>query len=194
MLLQLVPGAIDGAALVAAAPLLAAAPAITAIALLMNAAALETAAGRPLDLNRELRAAGMANLVASVLGGLPGYHQLGVSAMNLRLGLHSRRIAYWAAVPCVAALLLGPSLMAWLPLPAMGALLLFMALQMVHDALVGSWARLSRLERAIVALVVGTAAVAGFLAGPPGWQPDGRGETTEALRVAAGLPATRRGG
>ena len=37
-------------------------------------------------------------------------------------------------------------------------------------------------------------AVAGFLAGPPGWQPDGRGETTEALRVAAGLPATRRGG
>lgn len=165
VLLQLVPGAIDGAALVAAAPLLAAAPAITAIALLMNAAALETAAGRPLDLNRELRAAGMANLVASVLGGLPGYHQLGVSAMNLRLGLHSRRIAYWAAVPCVAALLLGPSLMAWLPLPAMGALLLFMALQMVHDALVGSWARLSRLERAIVALVVGTAAVAGFLAG-----------------------------
>lgn len=165
LFIQFRPGAIDWAALAAAAPLLAAAPAVTAIALLMNAAALETSASQPLDLNRELRAAGAANLAAAVLGGLPGYHQLGLSAMNLRLGLHQRRIVLWAALPCVAALLLGPSLMAWLPLPAMGALLLFMALQMVQDALLGSWARLSRLERAIVALVVGAAAVAGFLAG-----------------------------
>lgn len=37
-------------------------------------------------------------------------------------------------------------------------------------------------------------AVLGFLAGPPGWRPDGRGETTEALRVAAGLPAVRSRG
>lgn len=165
LLVQLVPSAIDWAAVASAAPLLAAAPAVTAIALLMNAAALETAAGQPLDLDRELRAAGLANLAAAAVGGLPGYHQLGLSAMNLRLGLRQRRIALWAAVPCLAALLAGPALLAWLPLPAMGALLLFLALQMMHDALRGSWPRLSGLERAIVALVVGTAALAGFLAG-----------------------------
>lgn len=165
MAVQLAAGAIDWAAVSAAAPLLAAAPAVTAIALLLNAAALETAAGRPLDLDRELRAAGAANLVAAAAGGLPGYHQLGLSGMNQRLGLRYRRIALWAALPCLAALVAGPSLIAWLPLPAMGALLMFLALQMVHDALLGSWARLSGTERAIVALVVGTAAVAGFLAG-----------------------------
>lgn len=162
---QLAPGAIDWAALAAAAPLLAAAPAVTAMALLMNAAALETAAGQPLDLDRELRAAGVANLSAAVVGGLPGYHQLGLSAMNMRLALRQRRLALWAALPCLVVLVAGPSLLAWLPLPAMGALLMFLALQMIHDAIVGSWARLSALERSIVALVVGAAAVAGFLAG-----------------------------
>lgn len=165
LLVQLAPGAIDWAAIAAAAPLLAAAPAVTAIALLMNAAALETAAGQPLDLDRELRAAGVANLSAAVVGGLPGYHQLGLSTMNMRLGLRQRRLALWAALPCVVVLVAGPSLLAWLPLPAMGALLMFLAMQMIHDAVLGSWARLSALERAIVALVVGTAAVAGFLAG-----------------------------
>lgn len=162
---QLVVATVDWAAVARAAPLLATVPAVTAIALLMNAAALETASGQPLDLNRELRASGAANLAAALLGGLPGYHQLGLSSMNLRLGLRQRRIALWAALPCVAALLAGPALLAWLPLPAMGALLLFLALQMVLDALLGSWARLSALERAIVALVVGTTALAGFLAG-----------------------------
>jgi hypothetical protein len=28
--------------------------------------------------------------------------------------------------------------------------------------------------------------VAGFVFGPPGWRPDGAGQTTEALRAAAG--------
>lgn len=162
---QLSPAAIDWPALATAAPLLAAAPAVTAMALLMNAAALETAAGQPLDLDRELRAAGVANLSAAVVGGLPGYHQLGLSTMNMRLGLRQRRLALWAALPCAVVLVAGPSLLAWLPLPAMGALLMFLALQMIHDAVVGSWGRLSALERVIVALVVGTAALAGFLAG-----------------------------
>ncbi|WP_395703623.1 cyclic nucleotide-binding domain-containing protein [Aquabacterium sp.] len=162
---DLAGASIHWSAVASAAPLLAVVPAVTAIALLMNAAALETAAGQPLDLNRELRAAGAANLAAAVLGGLPGYHQLGLSSMNLRLGLRQRRIALWAALPCVAALLAGPSVLLWLPLPAMGALLLFLALQMIYDALLGSWVRLSGLERAIVALVIGTTALAGFLAG-----------------------------
>lgn len=156
---------VDLPAIVAAAPLLAAAPVVTAIALLMNAAALETAVRQPLDLNRELRAAGLGNLAAAAAGGLPGYHQLGLSAMNLGQGLRQRRIALWAAAPCLAALLAGPALLSWLPRPVMGALLLFLALQLMHDAALGSWARLSRLDRAIVAMVIGVTVTAGFLAG-----------------------------
>jgi hypothetical protein len=33
---------------------------------------------------------------------------------------------------------------------------------------------------------------AGYLFGPPGWSPDGPGETTEALRARAGLDARGR--
>lgn len=158
-------GDVDWAALAVAAPLMAAAPLVSTIAMLLNAAALETSARQPVDMSREMRAAGMGNLVAALVGGLPGYHQLGLSSLNLRQGLHRRRIALWATLPCGAALLAGPALLGWLPRPVMGALLLFLALQMVQDALVGSWGRLSRLERVIVALVVTVTVTLGFLAG-----------------------------
>ncbi|MBS0444904.1 MAG: hypothetical protein JSR59_03035 [Proteobacteria bacterium] len=43
------------------------------LALLLNAAALESATRRQVDLDRELRAAGIANVAAGIVDGLPGY-------------------------------------------------------------------------------------------------------------------------
>lgn len=138
-------------------------PLVTAIALLLNGAGLETATGRSVDLDRELRAAGIANLASGVSGGLPGYQQLGLSAMNVRAGAGTRWVGAWAALLAMTALVVGAGALAWIPRAVLGALLLFMALAMARDWVLQSWGRLSALDHGIVALIVGVTVLVGFL-------------------------------
>lgn len=155
--------AIDWPAAASVAGSLATVPLVTAVALLLNAASLENAVRRPVDFNRELRAAGVANLAGGVFGGFVGYQQLGLSAMTLRSGAGSRWVGAWAALFCLAALAIGPDALAWVPRPVLGAQLLFLALLMVSHWVLASWGRLSAVDLAIVLIIVVITAVVGFL-------------------------------
>jgi sulfate permease, SulP family len=86
-------------------------PVLSAVALLLNATGLEIAVQRDVDLNRELKAAGIANLFTGLAGGLTGYQQLGMSAMSHRVGAASRLTGLVAALVCGVALVQGASLM-----------------------------------------------------------------------------------
>lgn len=154
---------IDWAALGGAAGSLATLPLVTAIALMLNVAGLEATAHRRLDADRELRAAGLANIASGLGGGFVGYQQLGLSAMNLRDGAATRWVGLWAAAVCLAALAFGTELLAWLPRPVLGALLLLLALLVVRPWLMASRGRLSRLDQGIVCAIVAATAVLGFL-------------------------------
>lgn len=154
--------AVDWAALARLVPELAIVPVVAAVALLLNAMALETAVCSPVDLDRELRAAGAANLAGGLLGGLPGYQQLGLSVMNHHAGADTRWVGVWAAAVCLAAMAVGPAVISGLPRAAMGALLLFIALTLLRDGW-GTWGRLSRLDQGIVAGMVAVTATAGML-------------------------------
>jgi sulfate permease, SulP family len=156
-------GAIDWAALGGAAGSLATVPLVTAIALMLNVAGLESTVRRPLDVDRELRAAGLANMASGLGGGFVGYQQLGLSAMNLRDGASTRWVGLWAAIVCLAALAFGTGLLAWLPRPVLGAQLLLLALLVVRPWLLQTRERLGAVDLAIIATIVAATALYGFL-------------------------------
>lgn len=155
--------AIDWHAAASVAGNLATVPLVTAVALLLNAAGLETAVRLPVDFNRELRTAGVANLAGGLFGGFVGYQQLGLSAMTIRAGAASRWVGPWAALVCLAALAFGVDALAWVPRPVLGAQLLFLAFLMVHHWVLASWGRLSAVDLAIVIMIVVVTAMVGFL-------------------------------
>src|SRR3546814_8913487 len=70
---------------------------ICLIVVLLYAASLEIALRRNVDVNRELRAVGLANMLAGLGGGLPGYHSPSLSVMNHRIGADSRLVGLIAA-------------------------------------------------------------------------------------------------
>lgn len=155
--------AIDWHAAASVAGNLATIPLVTAVALLLNAAGLESAVRQPVDFNRELRTAGVANLAGGLFGGFVGYQQLGLSAMTIRDGAASRWVGPWAALVCLAALVFGIDALEWVPRPVLGAQLLFLAFLMVHHWVLTSWGRLSAVDLAIVGLIVVVTALVGFL-------------------------------
>jgi sulfate permease, SulP family len=51
---------------------------LTVLTLLLNATGIELATGKDIDLNQELRAVGLGNIVAGLGGGIIGFHGLGL--------------------------------------------------------------------------------------------------------------------
>jgi SulP family sulfate permease len=138
---------------------------MTLIALLLSVSAIELSVGRDLNLNRELRGAGIANLLSGLTGGMIGYHALSTTALSGRLGVRGRLTGIIAGLVCVAALLLGTSLLTLIPKFIFSGILMFLGLDFLYEWVVLGWSRFSKLEYAIVLVIMGVIAVTNFLTG-----------------------------
>jgi SulP family sulfate permease len=138
---------------------------LSLVGFLLNASSLELAIRRDVDLNRELRSAGFANLLSGLGGGMVGYHALSLSALSYRIGARGRLPGLLAGAICLALLFTGSALLAYFPVPILGGLLLFLGLDFLVDWVVRGWSRLSRPEYAVVLLILVVVATAGFLIG-----------------------------
>lgn len=70
--------------------------------------------------NRELVGQGLGNIGSALLGGIPGAGQMGASMVNLSSGAQTRRSGVIEGVFSLAAFLLLASLVAWVPIAALG--------------------------------------------------------------------------
>ena len=138
-------------------------PVLCAVALLLNASGLEIAVQRDVELNRELKAAGIANLFTGAVGGLAGYQQLGMSTMTHRVGAASRWTGLAAALVCAVALFEGATLMSLFPKVVLGGLLLFLGLSFLVEWVWQAWFKLPRADYAVVILILLCTALLGFL-------------------------------
>lgn len=139
---------------------------ISVVSLLLNASSLELLARRDVDLNRELKAAGAANLLAGLGGGGPvGFQTLSISSLSYLMGAPSRLVSLVAAALCGAMLLVGPSLLSYVPRVVPGGLTLFLGLAFLVEWLYDAWPRLSRLDYAIVVLILIVTMTLGVLEG-----------------------------
>ncbi len=145
------------------APSMGAIVILSMVGVLLNATGLEVTFDKDVKLNRELRAAGIGNILAAVGTGMVGFQQLSGSALSLGLKAASRWVGLIAAAACASFLIFGGSALSLFPKGILGGLLIFVGLSFLYDWLVAAWSRLPRQDYAIVVIILLTTAVIGFL-------------------------------
>lgn len=138
---------------------------ISVVALLLNASGIELAVRRDMDFNRELRAAGAANLIAGIAAGFPGYHLLGASTLSYRLGARSRLTGITAALLIAFTLFFGAGLLEYMPRPVLGGLLVYLGISFLVEWLFDAFFKLPRLDYLLIVLITAVIAIFGFLPG-----------------------------
>jgi sulfate permease, SulP family len=154
----------DWAAIASQAPNIATVVLVATVALLLNTSGIELSSDTDADLDRELRAAGGANVLAGAGGGIVGFHALSLTVLARRSG-GGRTVGVVAALVCAAALVLGGDLIGLVPRTVVGGLLVFLGLAFLFEWLVDAWWRLPRADYGVVVLIVAVIAVFGFLEG-----------------------------
>jgi SulP family sulfate permease len=138
---------------------------ISVLGLLLSASAVELATEKDLDLNRELRVAGVANLLSGLGGGLVGFQSVMLSVLAHRFKAHGRIVGLMAGAICGLMLFGGARLLTFFPRPILGGLLLYFGLDFLDEWVVRSWSKLSRLDYSVVILILIVIATTNFLMG-----------------------------
>ncbi len=138
---------------------------LTVVSLLLNASALEMATRQDIDLNRELRSAGIANIFSGLGGGMIGYHALSLSTLSYRLGARGRAAGLVAGAICAMMLWAGSALLAFFPKPVLGGVLLFLGLDFLSEWVIAGWSKLPRADYAVVLLILVVIGATNFLIG-----------------------------
>lgn len=153
---------VDGAALAAQAPVVLVVVLVAAVSVLLNATALEATLDAEVDADAELRRAGAGNLLASLLGGPPGYSAVTITLLGRRLGL-SRLVPWAAAGACLLVLTSGGAVLRLLPLAVVGAVLVLLGAELLVDW--GVRQRGTRSEQALVLVIAAVITWQGFVSG-----------------------------
>jgi SulP family sulfate permease len=138
---------------------------LSLISLLLNASALEIAVKEDIDLNQELKSAGLANVIAGLFGSTVGYQALSLTVLTHRLNAKTRLAGIIAALVCGGTLLFGASLISYFPKPVLGGILLFMGLSFLVEWVIDARARLPRIDYLLVLMILVAIASIGFLEG-----------------------------
>lgn len=130
---------------------------------LLNISGLELAIGEDIDTNRELRGMGIANLAASAVGGMVGYHLLSQTLFAKALGVTGRLAGIAVALVTFAILFLGTEYLSFLPIGVFAAVIAFLGIDLL---IIWLWVERRRLpirDFLVVVLILAVAATVGFL-------------------------------
>ncbi len=138
---------------------------ISAIGVLLNSSGIEVAANQDMDLNRELKIAGLANMLSGAGGGIVGFHTLGLSSMVLKMGVRSRVVGLVSAAVCLVMLVVGTEPLALFPKAVLGGLLMFIGFGFLSEWLVEGRRHMPAADYAIILMIVGVVGTFGYLQG-----------------------------
>lgn len=142
---------------------LATVPLVATLGMLLNVNALEMIRGEDADLDRELRAVGMANLAGAASAMPAAYHTVGITALGYRVGVRSRAIPVVVGVVCLVAIVVGGPLLSLLPMPVIGGLLIYLGLDFITEWFVDRRRHMTGPEVLLMAAIVVAVATLGFL-------------------------------
>jgi SulP family sulfate permease len=138
---------------------------IALISVLLNLTALESAFNRDIDVHREMRLAGIANLLAAPGGSLVGYHYVSLSTLGRRMRGDSRLVGVVVAVFCLLTMTVGAGALSVFPKFVLGGLVMFIGLGFLYDWVVRSWSSLGRGDIVIIFAILFVVEFIGFLEG-----------------------------
>ena len=138
---------------------------LSLISLLLNTSALELTFEKDIDFDRELRAAGAANILSGLSGGMVGYHTISASVISYRIGARNRLVGLFAGLFCGLMLFAGAR---WLTLflkAILGGLLLYLGLEFLDEWILRSRKKLIPLDYFVVIGILVVIATTDFLIG-----------------------------
>jgi sulfate permease, SulP family len=142
---------------------------VATIAILFNISGTEVVLHRDLDTNRELRDAGLLNVVSGALGGIPGYHALSLTALAETMSVDARVAGLIAAAVPLAGVIFGASVIELIPRMIVGGVLVFLGLAFLVDWVWDKRKILPPLEYGVVlvilAVIIGRAYLPGVVVG-----------------------------
>jgi SulP family sulfate permease len=138
---------------------------VASIAILFNISGTEVVLHRDLDTNRELRDAGVLNVVSGALGGIPAYHALSLSALAERMSVNARTAGLVAALVPLATVVFGASVIELIPRMIVGGVLVFLGLAFIVEWVWDKRKTLPRVEYAVVVVILAGIIAKGFLPG-----------------------------
>ena len=138
---------------------------VATIVILFNVAGSELVLRRDLDTNRELRDAGLLNVVAGAAGGVAGYHALSLTAFAERVRANARAAGLVAAAVPLAAVIFGASLIQFIPRMIVGGVLVFLGLAFIVEWVWDRRRVLPPLEYGVVLVILAVIIGVGFLPG-----------------------------
>ncbi|HEX6221500.1 MAG TPA: SulP family inorganic anion transporter, partial [Acidimicrobiia bacterium] len=135
---------------------------ILPITLLLYISALEVETKADVDMNRELRATGWANLVAGTIGGPPGYMYLADTVITARLVGPRRGAAVVAPLAIIGVVAVGGAALELLPQFVIGGMLLFVGAEFIYEWLWVSRRRMAVPDYVLLWAIVLIIATVGF--------------------------------
>lgn len=140
-------------------------PLICTIALLLNSSGLEIVRQRDLNVNHELRLAGVANLLGALGGSHVGYPGVSMSTLAYKMHVDNRTIGLLIAAVCGATLFVGASMVSYLPTWVLGGLVLYLGFNFLMNWLYDAWFALSKADYLVILSILVTINAFGVLAG-----------------------------
>jgi SulP family sulfate permease len=157
--------AFDRAAVAGQLPALATVALVTSLLVVTYASALELERDRDCDAGRELREAGVANLLGAAFAGFPTTATPSGTRLAAAMRVRRRTDAALAPLVAIPVLAFGAGLLEALPLMVLGAVLVYLGVDYLNEWLLSGWRRLAFLDLVVVAIIVGTVAIFGLLPG-----------------------------
>lgn len=142
---------------------------VTTISLLLNATGVEVATRREVDVDRELRALGVSNVVGAAFGGYVSCLSLSRTTLAYASGAAGRLTGITVSIVCACFLLADPAYLAFVPKFALGGLLFFAGGRLIHRWLINSVSQLQIMDYlallAIAAIIIQWGFIAGVVIG-----------------------------
>ena len=138
---------------------------ITALSILLVCSGIELITEQDLDLNRELQAAGVANLFSGLLGGIVGSHTIGATLLAGKIGGNTRSTGIIVSGFYLTILFAGLSLLSFFPRFVAGGALLFIGIPLILSWVYQGWFKLSRIDYVVMLLITAIVVTVGFMEG-----------------------------
>lgn len=138
---------------------------VVVVAALLNTTSIELATGHDADADRELRAIGMGNVLAGILGGMVACNSFNRSVLNLRAGASSPWAVQLAVGIILFVMLFAPGAFGLLPRPVLTGLILYLGVSLLVTWVIESGRSLTGMDRAVVLVILGIVMWQGIVAG-----------------------------
>ena len=138
---------------------------LSMIGLMLNVGGLELAIGRDIDVNAELRSSGLANMFSGGVGGPTGFVGLSMTVLAEKTGATGRGAGIATAFVMLLGLFAGGSLIFQVPVFLTGGFVLFLGFELLKEWIGDTRHRLPLSEWLIVAVILLTVALVGFMEG-----------------------------